>query len=140
MLFLSFAILSWSIGVLYSKKHSHIDNNIALNLFYQFTISSVIQFVLARVFSSDTHVALWSNRSIFAVFYLAVFGSVIAFFSYFYALKKVSAVRVSVLNYVNTIIAIFLGWLLLDETITFDFIIAAVLIMSGVFIINYKRK
>ena len=60
--------------------------------------------------------------------------------TYYYALQRVSAVRVSVLNYVNTIIAIFLGWLLLDEVITLDFIIAAVLIMSGVFIINYKRK
>jgi drug/metabolite transporter (DMT)-like permease len=45
-----------------------------------------------------------------------------------------------VLNYVNTIIAVFLGWLLLDEIITFDFIIATLLIMAGVFIINYKKK
>jgi drug/metabolite transporter (DMT)-like permease len=140
MLFLGIAILSWSIAVLYSKKHSHESNNITLNLFYQFTIATIIQLVLAFVFSSDADVSLWSFRSIAAVLYLAVFGSVIAFFAYFYALKRVSAVRVSVLNYVNTIIAIFLGWLLLDEIITLDFIIAAVLIMTGVFIINYKRK
>lgn len=140
MLFLSIAILSWSIAVLYSKKHSHESNNITLNLFYQFTIATLIQLVLAFVFSSDADVSLWSFRSIAAVLYLAVFGSVIAFFAYFYALKRVSAVRVSVLNYVNTIIAIFLGWLLLDEIITIDFIIAAALIMTGVFIINYKRK
>lgn len=140
MLFLSIAILSWSIAVLYSKKHSHESNNITLNLFYQFTIATLIQLVLAFVFSSDADVSLWSFRSIAAVLYLAIFGSVIAFFAYFYALKRVSAVRVSVLNYVNTIIAIFLGWLLLDEIITIDFIIAAALIMTGVFIINYKRK
>lgn len=140
MLFLSIAIISWSIAVLYSKKHSHESNNITLNLFYQFTIATVIQFVMAFIFSSDTNTSDWSFRSIFATVYLAIFGSVIAFFAYYYALKKVSAVRVSVLNYVNTIIAITLGWLLLDEIITLDFIIAAFLIMSGVFIINYKRK
>ena len=140
MLFLSIAIMSWSIAVLYSKKHSHASNNITLNLFYQFTIASVIQIVLAFIFSSDTDISLWSFKSMSAVLYLAIFGSVIAFFAYFYALQRVSAVRVSVLNYVNTIIAIFLGWLLLDEIITIDFIIAAFLIMSGVFIINYKRK
>jgi drug/metabolite transporter (DMT)-like permease len=55
-------------------------------------------------------------------------------------LKKVTAVQVSILNYVNTIIAVFLGWLLLDEVITFDFIIATALIILGVFIINYKKK
>ena len=138
--FLSIAIISWSIAVLYSKRHSHQSNNITLNLFYQFTIATVIQLVFAFVFSSDTNVNDWSFRSVFATLYLAIFGSVITFFAYFYALKKVSAVRVSVLNYVNTIIAIFLGWLLLDEVITVDFIIAALLIMTGVFIINYKRK
>lgn len=140
MLFLSIAILSWSAGTVYSKKHTHKSNNIALNLFYQFSVSSLIQFVLAFIFSSNSDVNTWSLRSISAVVYLAVFGSVLAFFCYHYALKKVSAVQVSILNYVNTIIAVFLGWLLLDEVITFDFIIATALIILGVFIINYKKK
>jgi drug/metabolite transporter (DMT)-like permease len=139
-LFLSIAIMSWSAGTVYSKKHTHKSNNIALNLFYQFSISSLIQFVLAFIFSSNSDVNTWSLRSISAVVYLAVFGSVLAFFCYHYALKKVTAVQVSILNYVNTIIAVFLGWLLLDEVITFDFIIATALIILGVFIINYKKK
>lgn len=140
MLFLSIAIMSWSAGTVYSKKHTHKSNNIALNLFYQFSISSLIQFVLAFIFSSNSDVNTWSLRSISAVVYLAVFGSVLAFFCYHYALKKVTTVQVSILNYVNTIIAVFLGWLLLDEVITFDFIIATALIILGVFIINYKKK
>jgi drug/metabolite transporter (DMT)-like permease len=140
MLFLSIAIMSWSAGTVYSKKHTHKSNNIALNLFYQFSISTVIQFVLAFIFSSETDLNSWSLRSIAAVLYLAVFGSVLAFFCYHYALKRVTAVQVSILNYVNTIIAVFLGWLLLDEVITSDFIIATVLIIAGVFIINYKKK
>lgn len=140
MLFLSIAIISWSAGTVYSKKHTHKSNNIALNLFYQFSISSLIQFVLAFIFSSNTDMNTWSLRSISAVVYLAVFGSVLAFFCYHYALKRVTAVQVSILNYVNTIIAVFLGWLVLDEVITFDFIIATALIILGVFIINYKKK
>ena len=140
MLFLSIAIMSWSAGTVYSKKHTHKSSNIALNLFYQFSISSLIQFVLAFIFSSNTDVSSWSVRSILATLYLAIFGSVLAFFAYHYALKRVTAVQVSILNYVNTIIAIFLGWLLLDEVITFDFIIATALIILGVFIINYKKK
>jgi drug/metabolite transporter (DMT)-like permease len=140
MLFLSIAIMSWSAGTVYSKKHTHKSNNIALNLFYQFSISSLIQFVLAFIFSSNTDFGTWSLRSISAVLYLAIFGSVLAFFCYHYALKRVTAVQVSILNYVNTIIAVFLGWLLLDEVITFDFIIATALIILGVFIINYKKK
>lgn len=97
ILFLSIAILSWSAGTVYSKKHIHKSNNISLNLFYQFSIASLVQFVLAFIFSSDTNVSLWSNRSIFALLYLAVFGSVLAFFCYHYALKRVTAVIVLML-------------------------------------------
>lgn len=140
MLFLSIAILSWSAGTVYSKKHTHKSSNIALNLFYQFSISSLIQFALAFIFSSNTDVSTWSLRSILAVLYLAIFGSVLAFFCYYYALKRVTVLQVSILNYINIIIAVFLGWLVLDEIITIDFIIATVLIILGVFIINYKKN
>ena len=140
ILFLSIAILSWSGGTLYSKKHIHKSNNIALNLFYQFSISAAIQLVLALIFYPNADANLWSSRSIIATLYLAVFGSVLAFFCYHYALKRVSALQISILNYINTIIAVFLGWLILDEVITIDFIVATALIILGVFIINYKKS
>ncbi len=75
-----------------------------------------------------------------AVVYLAVFGSVVGYFCYHYALKKVTATDVSILSYFNTVIALFLGWLILDEVITFDIVIATVLIILGVFITNYRRE
>mgnify|MGYP006188778831 FL=1 len=140
ILFLSISILYWSIGTIYTKLHVHKSNNIALNLFYQFSIAAVIQFVLALIFNPNVDFNAWSSRSVFATLYLAVFGSVIAFFCYHYAIKRVSAIQVSVLNYINTIIAVFLGWLLLDEVIKLDFVIATILIILGVFITNYKRK
>lgn len=140
MLFLGIAILSWSAGTVYSKMNIHKSNTISLNLFYQFSIAAIIQLILAFIFSSDTKISDWSFRSIFAMLYLAVFGSVLAFYCYYYALKRVTALQVSILNYINTIIAIFLGWLLLDEVITSDFIIATILIILGVFIINYRRQ
>jgi drug/metabolite transporter (DMT)-like permease len=140
ILFLSIAILSWSAGTVYSKMHIHKSNNIALNLFYQFAIAAIIQLFLAQIFSPNVQVNLWSFRSLFATFYLAVFGSVLAFFCYHYALKRVTAVQVSILNYINTIIAVFLGWLFLDEVITTDLIIATILIILSVFVINYEKK
>ncbi len=140
VLFLSIAILSWSTGTIFTKVNTHKSNNIALNLFYQFSIAAIIQFVLALIFNPDVDFNSWSTRSICATLYLAVFGSVIAFFCYHYALKRVSAIQVSVLNYINTVIAVFLGWLLLNEVIKLDFLIATLLIISGVFITNYKKK
>jgi len=140
MVFMGFAILAWAAGTIYTKTNAIKSSNIILNLFYQFSMASAIQLVLAFVFSPHPDISSWSARSIFASLYLSVFGSVIAFFCYNYALKHVTAVQVSILSYVNTIIAVFLGWLLLNEKITVDFIIATALIILGVFIVNYKKK
>ncbi len=140
MIFMGCAIVAWAAGTIYTKTHANKSSNITLSLFYQFTMASAIQLVLASVFSPNPDVNSWSSKSVFAALYLSVFGSVIAFFCYNYALKHVTAVQVSILSYVNTIIAVFLGWLLLDEKITVDFIIATALIILGVFIVNYKKK
>ncbi|RZK54183.1 MAG: permease [Pedobacter sp.] len=140
IMFLAIAILGWASGTIYAKKYTHKSSNIILDLFYQFIFSAVVQLVLAFIFSPVIAPSSWSLQSLGAVVYLAVFGSVIGFFCYIYALKKVTATEVSILSYFNTIIAIFLGWLILDEVITIDLLIATVLIIAGVFITNYKKK
>lgn len=140
ILFLCFAITGWTIGTIYIKKTNQTSDNIFLDLFYQFAFAAVVQFVLAFVFSNEEDGTVWSTNSMLAVVYLAVFGSVIAFFCFHYALKKVSPTEVSMLNYFNTVIALFLGWLILDEIITIDILIATVLIIIGVFITSYKSR
>ena len=140
VLFLSIAILSWGLGTIYSKKISNQSNKLMLNLFYQFFLASVIQIVLSVLLYPNSEIESWSIKSIAAIIYLAVFGSVIAMFSYQYALQRVTPIQVSILTYVNTVIAVFLGWFLNHEVVTKDFIIAVILIIIGVFVINYKVK
>ncbi len=139
VLFLAIAISGWSAGTIYGKMYAHQTTNIILDLFYQFFFSAVVQLIFAFLFSNEIEPSKWSFNSLFAVFYLAIFGSIIGFFCYHYALKRVKATEVAILSYFNTIIAIFLGWLILDEVITFDLLIATVLIISGVIITNYKK-
>ena len=131
---------SWAAGTLYSKKLQHKDDNIFLNLFYQFGFAGIVQLVFAFIFSPDYDTQTWSLRSISAIIYLAVFGSVVGFFAFHYLLKKLLPTQVSILSYVNTIIGIFLSWLILHEEISLKFIIATILIIGGVFIINYKPE
>ena len=140
VVFLSIAIISWGLGTIYSKKISLNQNSLILNLFYQFSIAAIIQIILAVLIHPQTNVENWSAKSIGAVIYLAIFGSVLAMFCYQYALQRVTPIQVSVLTYVNTLIAVFLGWYLNNEVVTKDFIIAVILIIIGVFVINYKGK
>ncbi|WP_316850761.1 DMT family transporter [Pedobacter agri] len=140
ILSLVIAVSGWTIGTIYSKKHSGKPQYIFLNLFYQFVFSAIVQFGLALIFSGKADVDSWKIESILAAVYLAIFGSVLGYFCYHYALKKVSASEVSILTYFNTVIAIFLGWLILNEQVDVDLIVATALIIAGVFITNYKKK
>lgn len=140
VIFLFVAILGWASGTIFTKKLNLQSKNITLNLFYQFMFAGIIQLIFAFLFSENYNFENWSAVSISATLYLAVFGSVAAFFAFHYALTKISPVQVSILAYINTIISIFLSWLILNETISAKFIIAAVLIILGVFITNYNPE
>lgn len=134
------AIAGWASGTIFTKKMNIQSKNISLNLFYQFAFAGIIQIIFAFLFTDNYNFENWSVKSISAMLYLSVFGSVAAFFAYHYALTKVSPVQVSILAYINTIISIFLSWLILNEEISAKFIIAAILIILGVFVINYNRE
>lgn len=75
-----------------------------------------------------------------AVFYLAIFGSILGYMSYIYALTRLPSTQVSIFNYVNVVIALFLGWLILDEEVTIKMIFATVLIITGVIVANYPKR
>jgi len=138
MLFI--AILGWASGTIFTKKMNIQSKNISLNLFYQFAFAGIVQLLFAFTLTDNYNFENWTVQSISAMIYLAIFGSVAAFFAYHYALTKVSPVQVSILAYVNTVISIFLSWLILNEEITGKFVLAAVLIILGVFVINYNRE
>ena len=140
IMIMGFAVTGWSVGTIYIKKHTHKTPNIFLDLFYQFSFSALVQLVLAFAFSGDTDFRTWELQGLAAVLYLGVFGSVVGFFCYHYVLKRVTAIQASILSYFNTIIAIFLGWLVLNEQITIDLVFATALIITGVFITNYTKK
>lgn len=140
LILLFLAISGWAIGTVYSKLKLKNNHNIFLNLFYQFSFAGVVQIIIAFIYSPEIAVEKWSLNGILATIYLAVFGSVIAFFCFNYLLERLLPTQVAILSYINTIIAILLAWLLLDEEISAKFIIATVLIIVGVFITNYKAK
>lgn len=139
VIFIFIAICGWALGSILTKKMKLQHQNISLNLFYQFAFAGVAQIILALIVVDNIEVATWSFKSIAATVYLAVFGSVAAYFAFHFALKKISPTQVSLLSYVNTVIAIFLGWMILDEEISAAFITATALIICGVFITNYQK-
>lgn len=77
----------------------------------------------------------WSQvtgRSVAALGYLIVFGSWIAYSAYVWLLHNTTPARLSTYAYVNPIIAVFLGWMLLGEKVNAGMLWAAAVIVLGV--------
>lgn len=133
------AILAWSIGTIYMKKGSENSLGMLMNVCLQMLIAGVLLTTIQLATNPDISTENWSTRSMVAVIYLALFGSVVGYVAFSYLLTQLSSTKVVVLSYVNLVVALFLGWLILDETITSRIIAATVLIISGVVVVNYKK-
>jgi drug/metabolite transporter (DMT)-like permease len=71
---------------------------------------------------------------------LILFGSIAAFTSFNFLLKKISTEKVATSSYVNPVIAMLLGWYFLEEEITTQSIVAAVVMLTGVYFINSRKR
>jgi drug/metabolite transporter (DMT)-like permease len=94
--------------------------------------------LLAGILSGESHrfhFAAVSWRSWIALAYLIVFGSGIGFTSYLYILQKSTAARVATYALVNPVVALILGWLIADETISMRTVVAAIVILTAVVLV-----
>lgn len=134
------AIVAWSAGTLVTKRAKSNPLGMLMNVSLQMLIAGTILFGLHLGIHGSIEPSVWSSRSIAAVIYLALFGSLIGYVAYNYLMTQWSSTRVTVLAYVNVVIALFFGWLILDETITSRIILATTVIVSGIVLVNYKKR
>ncbi|WP_161554645.1 EamA family transporter [Ereboglobus luteus] len=99
---------------------------------------AVAAFVRGEPASID--IGSFSTRSWIALFYLIVIGSLVAFSTYTWLITHSTPARVSTYAYVNPIVAVFLGWLILDEPVTLRTLAAAAIIILSVMIIIVRKN
>ena len=133
-------VLSWSYGSVFVSK-ADLPKNFFVSTGYQMIIASVLLFVVSFIVGETyTSPELWSKKTQLSVLILIVFGSIIAFTAFNYLLKVVSPEKVSTSAYVNPVIAMLLGWYVLNEQLTIQSIIASVILLTGVYFINARKR
>ena len=85
------------------------------------------------------HPSAMSGHSIAAFFYLAFIGSLVGFSTFVWLMEHSTPARVSTYAYVNPVVAVFLGWLILGEPITPRMLLAAIIIVAAVVIITTQK-
>jgi drug/metabolite transporter (DMT)-like permease len=140
MVMIFFCLLSWAYGSLFVGK-ADLPPNFFVNTGYQMFTAGVVLFMASHLFGEQwTAPGSWGAPVQYSMVLLIVFGSIVAFTSFNYLLKVVSPEKVATSTYVNPIIALGLGWYFLDEQITFQSLIAAAVLLTGVYFINTRKK
>jgi drug/metabolite transporter (DMT)-like permease len=132
--------LAWATGSLLSRGLPRPDSPL-LGVGMQMLVGGSVLMLAGLLSGEGSQVDLHqvSARSVLALAYLVVFGSIIAYSCYVWLLRVAPPAVVATYAYVNPVIAVFLGWLLADETVTLRTIIAAGIIVGAVGLINVSR-
>ncbi len=120
----------WAIGSLWVRRVGHRYHPAALSVIHM--VAGAPLLLAAASLRGPAVVGPVTTRAAASLAYLVVFGSVIAFAAYFYLLKHWDATRVSTSTYVNPVVAVILGALLLHEPVTASMLVGAGVVVGGV--------
>lgn len=132
-------VITWGYASIFVGK-AELPKNYLVNTAYQMLFGS-LWLILMSVIKNEYWISPvnWQLNVQWAMLGLIIFGSIVAFTSFNYLLKIVSPEKVATSTYINPIVAMVLGYLVLKETISIQSIIAAVILLTGVYFINMKR-
>ena len=133
------SLISWSWGSIYIVN-ADLPKNYFVNTGYQMFFGGVLLSIASIIRGEDwSLIQSLSTKMVASLVYLIIFGSILAFTAYNYLLKHVSPEKVSTSTYINPIVALFLGWWILDEVVSQQSLLAAGILLMGVYFINTNK-
>jgi drug/metabolite transporter (DMT)-like permease len=135
---LTCASASWSLGSIYAKRHPT-QSSAYISAAIQMLAGGLTVAIVGSLLGEWSQWHL-TGRGAAAIAYLVVFGSIIGYSAYSYALRHASATIVGTYAYVNPVIAVLLGWAILGEPISGRMVVAILLTLAAVVWIQLSHK
>jgi drug/metabolite transporter (DMT)-like permease len=131
---LQLACAGWALGTSFTKTNT-VSASPAATSALQMLVAGLMFLAIATMRGEWTDL-VFTVRSASAILYLVVFGSIVAFSAYVYALKHLPITTVSLYSYVNPLIAVVLGTLLLSEPFSSRTLVASALVFAGIAVVR----
>lgn len=134
------ANLCWAAGSIWIKKKNN-NTNPFLGSGLQMVFGGLLLIPLSLLFDDYSAINMTTDV-MYALVYMSIIGSVGAYGCYAYAIKKLPMTLVSLYAYINPIVAVILGWLVLSEKLNFRIGLAIIITVAGIYIVNlgYQKK
>jgi drug/metabolite transporter (DMT)-like permease len=131
------ASLSWATGSVFSRRWDlKVDPFAATG--WEMLCAGVVNLGISLALG-DQHTVVWTARGIGAIAYLITAGSLIGLTAYVWLLNHVPTAKVATYAYVNPIVAVFLGWLVLNEQVDSYIFAGTVVILASVWLVNTSK-
>jgi drug/metabolite transporter (DMT)-like permease len=131
---LQIACAGWAIGSNYTRRHLQ-PRDVLGAAALQMIFGGIMMMIIGTVLGEWARASI-TPRTAIAVAYMAIFGSVIGFAAFSYALRHLPVAIVSLHNFINPIIAVALGTLILGEPFHTRMLVAAAIIFAGVLLVG----
>jgi len=128
--------LSWSAGSIYTRKNTPEDGG--THVAARQMLFGGVFLLAAGLLTGERIPATVEPRSIVAFVYLVLAGSIVAYVAYLYALRHLPVAFVSTYMYVNPVLALWLGHVILEEPLTTGIAVATMLILAGLLVMQSK--
>ena len=128
------ANISWAIGSVWIKRKNQ-DSNLFVNAALQMLFGGLFMLPLSAVADDYAQFNVTPNI-LYALIYLIVMGSIVAYICFTYAIRHLPMTIVSMYAYINPLVAVLLGWIVLDEKFSLTIFIAMVITVAGVYLVN----
>ncbi len=128
------ATLTWALGSVLTKRKNY-DTNPFLNAGMQMFLGGLFCLPFSLVFDDLNQVVI-SVEVVWALSYLILIGSVTAFSMYTYVLAKLPMTIASLYAYINPLVAVVLGWLVLSEKLNLKIGLAIIITVLGIYLVN----
>lgn len=132
-LLLQFGCAGWSFGSILYRRQATKAHPIVSGAVQQ--LATGLAFLGPWLLGKHAPI-VWTPRAGGALVYLIIFGSIVGYSSYIYALSQLPVSIVSIYNYINPIVALFLGWLIYSEPIGVRELVAMLIIFAGVTLVR----
>lgn len=127
----------WALGSIFSGRW-----NLTVDVFssaaWQMTLGGAVNLLIALVLGQFHQVRV-TRPALSAIAYLVVFGSWIGYSAFVWLLEHVPTPKVATYTYVNPVIAVFLGWILLHEKVDAYMLVGTVIIIGSVALVNTSK-
>lgn len=128
------AVVAWSFGSVYSK-YKKVGVHPLMSASVQMLMAGTLQIILGLILGEHNSI-LYTEEGLLSLGYLIIFGSILGYGSYIYAIEHLPLSLVSTYAYINPIIAVVLGWLILDEKLNLLIVGGAAVIIAGVLLVK----